>query len=438
MGFSNYNILLKHGGKNIVFNTRTKSLLEVSEEIFDLIRTKDVNALQNLSVRNLNLLKESGNVVNDNINELEYIRVLHNLRKYDTAAAGLGILLTKSCNFACTYCFEQDRKGSMTQESFARLSMLLKNMLPTLHSLNIRWTGGEPLLMWEEIADISDFLRMECEKRSINYIATITTNGYLLNERILEKLVLLGIKQLQITLDGPKEIHDKRRMLAGGGPTFDTILQAINLATSYVNVNLRVNLDDYNINSFQSLIDILDVSILKKDKIKLFCRPVVDCIKGNLAFAGGGFAKVEADLMKIGNRKGFMFSFHPNARFGLRCLYYQCNSYYVDPGLNLFKCPEHLNHPWRAVGVIDETGRIIMTNQTNYLESMRQDPFNLAECRNCRVLPLCYGKCALLYETSGKQKGTGCIPEKRTLEGKIRQALTSQDRLQEFVEDIQT
>jgi len=436
MKFSRYVVPFRQSGRCLIFNTRTKSLLLVSKEIFDLIRTKDDGALQNLNVMSVNQLRKSGNVIDDGVNELEYVKVLHSLRKYDTSLAGFSILMTKSCNFACTYCFESERRGTMTQESLAHLSLFLENMFPTLRSLNLSWTGGEPLLMWEELADISRFISTECKRRSINYEAGIGTNGYLLSEKMLKEFASLGIRRLHITLDGPKEIHDKRRMLSGGGSTFDTILDAIKLATSFLDVHVRVNIDDQNVDSFQSLIENIGVRIPKKEKIKLYCRPVVDCSKSNIPFAGGHFGRIEADLMKVANRKGFMIAFHPNARFGLRCPYYQCNSYYIDPALKLFKCPLHLDSPSKAVASIDESGSVVMTDQRNYLDAIVHDPFNLPECRHCRVLPLCYGKCAPVYESSGKKRGVGCIPEKHTLEQKLQQALISQERFEEFRKDL--
>jgi uncharacterized protein len=40
----------------------------------------------------------------------------------------------------------------------------------------------------------------------------MTTNGYLLNRDLFNKLLNLYIKQYQITIDGTEDIHDKNRV----------------------------------------------------------------------------------------------------------------------------------------------------------------------------------------------------------------------------------
>lgn len=52
----------------------------------------------------------------------------------------------------------------------------------------------------------------------------MVTNGYLLTDDKARMLRELGIRHLQITLDGSKKTHDSRRFLLGGKPTYDTII----------------------------------------------------------------------------------------------------------------------------------------------------------------------------------------------------------------------
>jgi len=75
--------------------------------------------------------------------------------------------------------------------------------------------------------------------------AQMTTNGYLLDKAKSERLNDLKIDSIQITLDGTKDIHDSRRTLSGGEPTFQRILDNIDslMHSSYRGkCDIRVNI----------------------------------------------------------------------------------------------------------------------------------------------------------------------------------------------------
>ncbi|MCM1236362.1 MAG: hypothetical protein NC124_11505 [Clostridium sp.] len=55
----------------------------------------------------------------------------------------------------------------------------------------------------------------------------MVTNGYFLTKDVAQKLAKLKVSSLQVTIDGPKHVHDKRRVLAGGEGTFDKIIQKL-------------------------------------------------------------------------------------------------------------------------------------------------------------------------------------------------------------------
>lgn len=58
---------------------------------------------------------------------------------------------------------------------------------------------------------------------NLDYQADRITNGYLLTEKVVAMLPSLSISSLQITIDGMKAVHDSRRCLKLGAPTFDRI-----------------------------------------------------------------------------------------------------------------------------------------------------------------------------------------------------------------------
>jgi len=89
--------------------------------------------------------------------------------------------------------------------------------------LDITWFGGEPLANLSAIVHLSNrFLRI-CSDNDIELTGFMSTNGYLLTDRLLGTLVGLGISRYQVTFDGPAVVHDRVRVLRGGGNTFSRI-----------------------------------------------------------------------------------------------------------------------------------------------------------------------------------------------------------------------
>ena len=107
------------------------------------------------------------------------------------------------------------------------------------------WHGGEPLLCG------LDFFRkaVELQKRygrGHRIINTIQTNGTLLDAQwcdfFRENGFLVGI-----SLDGPRECHDRYRRMAGGGASFDAVMRGIEaLRTAGVEFNILCTVNDYN------------------------------------------------------------------------------------------------------------------------------------------------------------------------------------------------
>jgi uncharacterized protein len=62
------------------------------------------------------------------------------------------------------------------------------------------------------------------------------------------------LREVQVTLDGPREVHDRRRPLRGGGGTFAAIVAGIDAALAAdVPINLRAVVDRDNLESLPAL-----------------------------------------------------------------------------------------------------------------------------------------------------------------------------------------
>ncbi|WP_217284849.1 radical SAM protein [Roseburia inulinivorans] len=121
----------------------------------------------------------------------------------------------------------------------------IKNNAKIKRNITISWFGGEPLL---KFADIKRMLHKACQygdEYGCKITSDITTNGYLLNEQNIREMKQLNVKSIQITIDGDRESHNKRRYLAGAGETYDKIKEnLIKVSEQNIFVILRINIDE--------------------------------------------------------------------------------------------------------------------------------------------------------------------------------------------------
>ncbi|MBL8027090.1 MAG: radical SAM protein [Fibrobacteres bacterium] len=163
-----------------------------------------------------------------------------------------------SCNFACSYCFQDEYAPVNADLSDEMMDAFLNYVKKTFAGRRkyITIFGGEPLLPGKEKMEyISRFLERASEEK---LTVAIVSNGYHLKSyrEILKKGL---IREIQLTLDGTEEIHNSRRPLKGGKTTFDEVVEGIDmaLADGYT-VNLRAVVDKKNIDNLVTLAEFAD------------------------------------------------------------------------------------------------------------------------------------------------------------------------------------
>ena len=105
------------------------------------------------------------------------------------------LLPTEQCNFRCVYCYEDFMIGKMQPNKVNAIKKLISQRAADLDVLKISWFGGEPLAAKDIVYDISEHILNLCrDNPALQYISTMTTNGFMLNQSVLTKLVSLGIR----------------------------------------------------------------------------------------------------------------------------------------------------------------------------------------------------------------------------------------------------
>lgn len=142
--------------------------------------------------------------------------------------------ISHSCNMICDYCFASHNFDSNKlfmdlETSYKAIDFLIEASKNT-RNIEIDFFGGEPLLNLEVIRDASIYGKKKAIDSGKNLRITLTTNGILLSEKVLDLLDELEIS-IVLSLDGGEKIHNRHRHLMNSKDSFKYILpNAIELA----------------------------------------------------------------------------------------------------------------------------------------------------------------------------------------------------------------
>jgi uncharacterized protein len=190
---------------------------------------------------------------------------------------------SEQCNLRCVYCYETFALGHMNWDVANGIVHLIKKRVADgLEWLELSFFGGEPLAAWNTVKYIAGNAYELCQQRGVKLFGAMTTNAMLLHMGRLEWLAQHGITAFQITLDGPREIHDVRRVSSQKTGSFDLIwerlaaMHASNIAG--LEVTIRVHFDAYSwpiLVEQPSFLDTLIETFVRPDpRFKLYFHPI--------------------------------------------------------------------------------------------------------------------------------------------------------------------
>jgi uncharacterized protein len=341
-----------------------------------------------------------------------------NSRKYDLTVLGLTIMPTSRCNLSCKYCYEKKYDNTMDEKTKDYLLKFAEERMVLAKYLDITWYGGEPLLELNTIVDLSNRLIELSKRYNAAYSAGIITNGTLLTKDVAKILRdQCKVSYCQVTLDGPAEIHDQRRVFSDGRASFITILNNIKDVSDIIDVNIRINVDSENEERIPELLNILANEGIK-DKVKMHigltepigvksqCSDIISkCLDDEK------LPELQIKFYKDSKEKGFSPQFYliPANVFGL-CSAEIVNSYVIEPNGDIQKCWVTVGDTKERIGTVFEG----ISASANTQKWIGFDPLDIEECRTCKVLPLCWGNC--VYRSSRKVDGHHCGMWKYNLE----------------------
>ena len=374
--------------QNIIYNTFSKALIALSDDEFLQYRNDTMTDAETLEE-----LENNGVLVKDDFDENAFLKYFHYKTKFSNETLYLTIAPTLDCNFACPYCYENRRKGKMSQEvQEAVIEFIEDTISKGTRKLDISWYGGEPLLYPEIVESMSRKINAIAQEASCTVSMHMVTNGYLLTDKLIEMLDEVGVTRIQITLDGSREYHDVRRPLRNGDGTFDKIMENLKLfADSPIEVMVRMNVDNQNQKDFMVLKKM--ILALDNPNVKLYTSPVEDINKDTVNHVSDFMTTEEFDNFTLkacedGGLSEEDFSVMDD-RFCF-CTAETENCYVVDDRGDVYKC-------WDEVGRLEHRCfNMLDPESTNYMvisKYLAWDPFENDKCSNCVYLPLCFGGC---------------------------------------------
>ncbi|MUN29664.1 radical SAM protein [Sulfolobus metallicus DSM 6482 = JCM 9184] len=319
------------------------------------------------------------------------------------------ILLTYNCNFDCPYCFQKDyRRKDVVQDKVIRgfINYIKRNSKG--RKVRVSYFGGEPLLQLKKIEDISK----EIDSSGLDYSFSVITNGSLLSPSVLDKLVSLGLTHVQITLDGPREVHDKRRFFVGGKGSFDLILDHLAYAQDKTNVVLRINVDYRNVDEIRELLSTLKERGIIRVRIdphlvheNIFRNEYWD----NL-IAKENEGDILAKVWEIAREEGFQVP-HEAFRLGI-CVAHVEDDIVVDPYGNVYPCWAFTGNPLYVKGTLNEDGTVKLNGK--FSSKVAREVWK-GKCDNCPFLPMCMGGCRF-FSVLNRKGFDGVDCQKRSYE----------------------
>ena len=424
---SSYNYSYKINSRyTLINNTLTGALDIIENDIWSLIEGKKFNSI---NAEPLSNLIERGYLYYDLKKEDEILVTLYDNYIKKASARPLRFVFCPSyqCNLKCTYCFETElpsnpykyMNGKILDDSIKAAEEISKEKFGKVDSVEL--FGGEPLLLKNKPL-VKKILNFAIDKDAP---ITIITNGVMAKDFID---LLLPVKEkidmLQITVDGPLKIHDKRRKFPSGKGSFNEISKSIDLLLkNNINTNVRVNIDNTNIEHMFELYEYVSKkSWLKHPNFSIRLALVIDHSTMDYNNVIIPEEKLLERLIEVYDKypvledKFGFYIFKPLRHIlditsgapNVSPKFFNCESNLLElnvfcPDGYIYACGESIGKPDYAIGKFSPRLEFYPDKEKLWTE---RTILNIEKCRTCKFAPLCGGGCAfssmLIYKDNSK------------------------------------
>jgi uncharacterized protein len=346
----------------------------------------------------------------------------------DTSQMRVTVLTTLQCNFACDYCFQGDHgdynktAAKMLPDTSEQVAAWIEARMDELkpEQLTITFFGGEPLVNLPAVYDLAERAHGMAKKRGVKLMIGIISNGLLLTEELVDRLLPFGLSYVKITLDGDRDTHNRMRPLRGGQGTFDRIIENIRKVAGKVRIAVGGNFDAESVESIPALLDFLKAQDFADKLVKVAFKPVIrdkQVPKGIIPLtvvtdkplggtcmtaAGAGGASVCDTCALVDDQLSHLRDETTKRGFptvdGVHmgpCEIHKKHAYTIGPNGALYACPGFTGDATLSTGHIDgrkESWRMSAAERFEHLAAWHN-------CGDCAFIPVCAGGCSVASHT---------------------------------------
>ncbi len=435
----------KNNGYNIVLDINSGAVHVVDDVVYDVV------ALMNEKLEKADIVKRLGPTHgNDDVAEaveecLElkeqgmlftqdiYRNAIDLFSNRQTVVKALCLHIAHDCNLRCRYCFADEgeyhgRRALMSYEVGKKaLDFLIENS-GSRKNLEVDFFGGEPLMNWKVVKDLVAYGRKREKETGKNFRFTLTTNGVLLNDEVME-FADKEFGNVVLSIDGRKEIHDKMRPFPGGKGSYDLILPKFEKMAERRHQNNYYVRGTFTRNNLDFASDVLHLADLGFKQISM--EPVVAPPTEDYALRLEDVPVVceQYDLLakemikRTKEGRGFNFFHFMIDLTGGPCVYKRlsgCGSgteyLAVTPWGDFYPCHQFVGNEDFLLGNVD-TG---IVRDDICQEFKGCNVYAKDECQNCFSRFYCSGGCAAnSYNFTGKINDVyeiGCMLQRKRVE----------------------
>lgn len=424
----------KNNGYNIVLDSNSGSVHAVDEVAFEVIdkyesRSKEEIILE-LCAKYPEITADDIEEIFQDIEELKKEGKLFSEDKFKdlqidikarpTQLKALCLHIAHDCNMCCKYCFagEGEYSGDRSLMSFEvgkRALDFLIEQSGSRKNLEVDFFGGEPLLNFDVVKQLVAYARSIEKEKGKNFRFTLTTNGVLLNDEVIE-WANKECYNVVLSLDGRKETNDRMRRTRNNKGTYDLILPKFQKMAKERNQQgyyIRGTYTHYNTDFANDILHLADLGFEQ-----LAMEPVVTDPKMDYALQESDIPKLKdqydllAKEMCKRNRegKGFTFFHYMIDLEGGPCIYKRISGcgvgtdyMAVTPWGDLYPCHQFVGDEKFLLGnVFDGVKNTDIVNEFKLC-----NVYSREACQDCFAKLYCSGGCsANAYHTTGKITGT--------------------------------
>ena len=333
----------------------------------------------------------------------------------------LNFVPTYACNYRCPYCYEKGHNGTpgkMEQPVMDAIAQLVEQLYArdAFTTLSVIWYGGDPSLVLDVVEELSNRLIAWSDERNVAYKGMMLSNANLIDEAAAQLIARCRISSMLLTLDGPEEVHNRRRVAANGSNSYERNIQAARfLRANGVRVMATMNVDKVNWPLYADFRD----RMAAEEGIGISPGKLCDYghFYGEPPFAAPDFDLFTHEEFAQARLEQYARENHGAAdiRAMLAPVDHFCNgqldNYFVIDLLgDVYSCDGWVgDRSYVRFNLLDDPSTWLLSDIT--FDATRDK-----QCGACNLLPICQGNC--IWERVCN--GMPCHPLKTTIEGYLK------------------